>query len=333
MSVKKIFRIFRNHFGFPRVINWGYSLFLSALGLLAVYLFKTIAVSKGYPISPTSLVGFTLLELLLVAVSMLIPVGTLVTGRKGEKNGIVDSIGSFTGIGPLLLSLLSGIGLMFIRTPIHNFFSWAWLRIGRTLIFPAFFFVNDSSSVIEKILGYISGTVVPAFGISLFFTGLMWACFKKKDNKIATIVIALSLAFFSLNFIDFIGILFTGFWLCFLRDRVGNVWGPFASLLGCGLTTMFFGKYVKEIDITMIQVYSDIDSTYFYSSLPALLVGLILIGFFAKTLNDFKASYETDSTINGEDNDTKPSLASGVNFALICAIIIIVVLWILVVKG
>lgn len=334
MTLKKIFRILNNHFGFPVTINWGYSLFLCSLGLLIVFLLKDIFFVEGSPISPTSLTGYSLTEPLLVALALLMPVATLFIEKKRKPaNVIVDSIGTFTGIGPLLLSLISGVGLMFIRVPMHNLFSWAWLRIGRTLIFPAFFFVNDQGSKSEVVLGYLTGTVIPALGFSLFFTGLLWACFRKEDHKIATLMISLFMAVFSLNFIDFLGIFVTGIWLCFLRDRTKNVWAPFFSLLGCGLSELLLGRFVKAVDITMVQVYSDIDSTFFYSSLPAFLVGVILLAFFAKTLNDFKMSYDTDISINGEVRDETPSIFSGVNLSMICAIIIFLILWIMVIKG
>lgn len=334
MTLKKIFRILKNHFGFPVTINWGYSLFLCSLGLLTVYLLRNIFLSGGTPISPTSLMGYTMTEPLLVALALLLPTATLfIEKKKNPKNVIVDSIGSFTGIGPMLLSFISGVGLFLVKIPIHNFVSWAWLRLGRTLIFPTFFFVNDPTSKVEIALGYISGTVIPALGLSLFFTGLMWACFRKENGRIATLIIALSMAVFSLNFVDFLAIFVTGIWLCFLRDRTKNVWAPFFSLLGCGLAELFLVRFVKSVDITMVQVYSDIDSTYFYSSLPAFLVGVILLAFFAKTLNDFKMSYDTDVSINGEVRDETPSIASGVNLALICAIIIFLILWIMVIKG
>ncbi len=333
MTLKKLLRIFKNHFGFPVTINWGYSLFLCSIGLLIVFLLRLIIMSKGLPLSFTSLTGYALTEPLLVALSLLMPVAVLFIEKKKHKgNVIIDSVGKYTGIGPLLLSLISGIGLFLIRVPIHNLVTWSWLKLGKTLIFPSFFFVNTPSGVSEVVLGYIAGTAIPGFGASLFFTGLMWACFRKKDKKIAIFLIAFFYAVFSLNAIDFVAIFLTGIWLCFLRDRTDNVWAPFVALLGSGATEIFFSGFVKSVDITMVQVHSDIDSTYFYSSLPAFLVGVILLAFFAKTLNDFKSSYEADSSINGEEENETPTFLTGVNLSLICAIIIFLILWIIVLK-
>ena len=332
--IKKILKIIKHHLGFPQTINWGYSLFLCSLGLLIVYVLRDIAIDKGFPLSPSSLMGYALTAPLLVALALVMPVAVLFIEKKKKKaNVIIDSIGHYTGIGPIILSFISGIGLFLIKTPIHNLFTWLILRLGRSLVFPSFFFVNTPSDIVEKIAGYVFGTVIPSFGVCLFFTGLMWACFRKKDKKIATIIIALSYAVFSLNVIDFIAIFAIGIWLCFLRDRTGNVWAPFVSLLGMGLMDMFFSRFVKSVDITMVQVHSDIDSTYFYSSLPAFLVGLILLAFFAKSLNDFKSSYETDLSINGEEASEAPSVLSGVNLSLICAIIVFLVLWIISITG
>lgn len=334
MTLKKIFKVIKHHFGFPVTINWGYSLFLCSLGLLIVYILRSMAISKEFPLSFTSLMGYALTMPLLVALALVAPAAILFIDKKKNKaNVIIDSVGHYTGIGPMLLSFISGIGIFLIKTPIHNLFTWLWLRMGRSLIFPSFFFVNTPGDVVEKIAGYFFGTVIPSFGIAIFFTGLMWACFRKKDKKIAAIIVAFFFAVFSLNFIDFIALFIVGIWLCFLRDRTGNIWSPFVALLGAGLTDMFFSRFVKSVDITMVQVHSDIDSTYFYSSMPAFLVGVILLAFFAKTLNDFKASYDTDVSINGEESSDQPSIISGVNLSLICAIIIFLTMWVIYLKG
>lgn len=83
----------------------------------------------------------------------------------------------------------------------------------------------------------------------------------------------------------------------------------------------------------MVQVYSDIDSTYFYSSLPAFLVGLILLLFFAKTLNEFHESYSADFTVSDDEEKKENYLVKGINTALICALIIFLILWVFVLKG
>ena len=333
MNLKIPARIIKNHFGFPRTINWGYSLLICSVGtLLTFFLRNFLSKLESFP-SITSLVGYSVIQPSLVVLALLLPTCSLFIERKRSSSDlIVDSIGSFSGIGPLILSFISGIGLMLIRVPLHNLSVWLWLRIGRTPVFPAFFYVNDGGSKMEKWLGFVSGTIIPALGVSLFFTGLMWACFSKREKKIASLIIAVSYAIFSLNFYDFLPLFIIALWLCFLRDTAGHVFAPFLALTGSGLTSMFFDRFVKEVDITMVQVYSDIDSTYFYSSLPAFLVGLILLMFFAKSLNEFRESYYTDFTVN-EEGEEKRYLAKGINIALICALIIFMVLWVQVLKG
>ena len=332
MDLRKFGRIIRNHFGFPKTINWGYSLFICAIGTLLVYIGQDLVTSIGSFPSKTSLTGFTLISPALTVLALLLPACTLFYDKKHPKDLIVDTIGSFTGLGPLILAFLSGIALMLIRVPLHNLTVWLWLRIGRTPIFPAFFFVNDPGSKVEKVLSFIVGTVIPGFGTSMFFTGLMWACFSKKEKKLAGLIIALAASVFSLNFFDFIPTFVITLWLCFLRDTVNNVFGPFLALAGSGLMQIFFERFVKEVDITMIQVYSDIDSTYFYSSLPACLVGFILLMFLTKSLNEFRDSYRTDFTVS-DDNEETPLFGKGINIALICAVIIFAVLWILLLRG
>ena len=333
MNLKTITRIIKNHFGFPRTINWGYSLLICSVGTLLVFFLRNfLAKIESFP-SVTSLVGYSVIISALVVLALLLPACSLFIDRKRSSADLmVDSIGKFSGVGPLMLSFISGVALMLIRVPLHNLTVWLWLRIGRTPIFPAFFYVNDSVSKIEKWTGFLTGVVIPAAGISIFFTGLMWACFSKSEKRIASIVIAVSFALFSLDFFDFIPLIIIAFWLCFLRDAAGNVFAPFLALVSSGLTSMFFGRFVKEVDVTMIQVYSDIDATVFYSSLPAFLVGIILLLFFSKSLGEFREAYYIDFTVNDEDDDRK-YFSKGINIALICALIIFMVLWVQVLKG
>lgn len=333
MSKNILVKIYKNNFASPVSINWGHSLFLCAVGTLIVYLLQFIAIKLDFLYNSTSVAGYFITSTLLVTFALLLPVATLYIEKKTHpRNVMIDSIGNFSGIGILLLAFLSGISISFIKIPLHNLCTWLWLRMGNTIIFPAFFFVNDGATPLEKSLAYISDVALPAFGIAMFFTGLLWACITENNRKYAYVIIPLSLAIFSLNPTDFVSYFAIGLWLCFLREKSGNVFAPLFALLSSGIVDMFITKYVNSVDITMVQVYSDMDSTYLFSSGPAFIAGIILLAFFAKPINEFSATYNKKF---GFENDETPvrSISSGINLALIVAAIIFIILWIMVFRG
>ncbi|MCQ2466356.1 MAG: CPBP family glutamic-type intramembrane protease [Clostridia bacterium] len=335
MDKKVISQIYKNNFGFPNQINWGHALFLSSVSTLTVYLIQQMFITSGYLFTTTSLAGFFLTNSLLTVLALLLPVATLFIETKTHpKNRIVDSIGDYTGLGPLLLALISGCALPLIKIPLHNLCAWIWLRMGNTVIFPTFFCVNDGVSILEKTLYYFTNTLIPAFGISFFFTGLLWACLPKdKKSKILKyFIIAFSFAVFSLNPTDFLGLFIVGIWLCFLREKANNAWAPLLALLCSGGMEFFVLRHVPSVDITMVQVYSDMNSTYVYSSAPALLAGVILLLSFIKPLTDFNSAYYSEYGYDQQE-DKSISFKSGINLGLIVAVIIFIVLWVLLLKG
>lgn len=333
MSKNTLVRIYKNNFGFPTTINLGHSLFMCSIGTLIVYLIQKIVVRFGVLFTTTSLVGYFILISLLTVFALLIPFATLFFEKQtNPRNNIVDSVGSYSGLGILLLSLLSGVALPFIKIPLHNLCSWIWLRGGNTIVLPAFLNINDGTSTIEQVLSYFANTAIPAFGIAFFFTGLLWECLPKSKKAISYAIVALSFAVFSLNPTDFIGLLFVGLWIVFLRDKAGNAIAPLFALLGSGVSEIFLPKLVESVDITMVQVYSDISPTILYSSAPSFIAGLILLGVFIKPINTFNLAYNSEY---GFENDSKERSSQGLtlNLALIVAVIIFIILWVMVFKG
>lgn len=338
MNKNSLVKIYKNNFGFPNTINWGHSMFLCSVGTLIIYLIQSFVIRTDTFYKSTSLVGYFITSALLTTIALLLPVATLfIEKRTSPKSVIVDSVGSFTGIGVLLLSMFSGCALPLIKIPLHNLSTWLWLKAGNTIVFPAFFNVNDGSSVLEKTLSYFATTAIPSFGIALFFTGLMWACLPKKKERLLTyLIIAFSFAVFSLNPADFAGLFVCGIWICFLREKSNNVYAPLLALLSCGGMELFITKYVISVDITMVQVYSDMGTTYLFSSLPAFAGGLILLLVFSRYINEFANSYFLDFSkddMNKKEDDSKSLIRSGINLGLITGIIIFIVLWHFVFKG
>jgi hypothetical protein len=80
--------------------------------------------------------------------------------------------------------------------------------------------------------------------------------------------------------------------------------------------------------------------TFFFSSIPALVVAGILFAFFRKMLGEFNFYYTTDvygdegSKYNApDDTQTVNRFRAGFNTALFMGVIIFVIFWILMFKG
>ena len=110
------------------------------------------------------------------------------------------------------------------------------------------------------------------------------------------------------------------------------------ALIGSRLTGIVIGSIVGELDLTKVRVYSDIPTTIYFSSIPALVVAIILLAFFRKTLGEFHFTYSADIYGDERQPDVKDGskaggFFSGVNVPLILGIIICIVLWIVLFKG
>lgn len=327
-------KAFAHHYGCPQPINWGYPVFMCAIGIALTFALKSVFTQISMFFSTTSLFGAAILVPFLVLVALIVPSVLL-----GERVNVKLS-GKFTGIGPLFTSLFTGAPIYLIFVALHNFTCWASLYFFGKITFPAFYFNRGGEDVASTILYILVRVIIPALGVAYFFFGFMWSRFKSTDKKLAYPIIAVFLAVFAMVPTDFLGILVVGIWLCFLRDRSGNIWGPFVCMLGAFITQIFMVNTVGSIDITTVQTYSDIDITVFYSSLPALIIGIILVFCFMKLLDDFYFSYN-DSVFatKGETSykqtldESTPSVSKGINTALVSAIIVFLVLWIMIFNG
>lgn len=290
------------------------------------YTLRVLANGESFPFAPTSLIGFTVFSLLMTFVALLLP-GFLLAG------GITDQvIGRYSGAGSLILSFCSGIPLMMVTTSVYNFSSWLLLRMGNNVVFPAFFYHGGTESKAGYALAILADTVIPAAGACVFFFGLMWSRFRSKEKFAGYIIIAAAYMLYSMDFFGAAAVFFTGWWCSFLRTKTGNIFGPFLALVASRLSVFLFGDTLTKIDILVVQTYSDIDPTFFYASLPALFIGLILIAFFMKSLNAFHDSY-SDNEEDGIYDKVIPAFDKGFNLTIVTAGIIFATLWIMLIKG
>ncbi|MCR4671453.1 MAG: hypothetical protein K5643_09720 [Saccharofermentans sp.] len=327
----------KKNFEVPKSLNWGYPVLFAGIGAVLALLIRLAVVSLGVDYSQTSIIGYVLFLALFVLMAFIIP-AVLLAGRFTRYDAQSPSahvVGDYTGIGVLILSLLSGAPLMLLKSSAYNIFCYLWLRSGNSIKFPLFFCYVEDPTILEIILEFLSGTVIPAIGISLFFYGILWSAVRIKDFKAACVVIPLLYALFSFNLFDIAGALIAGWWLCILRRNTENIWGPALCLIGCKATELVIGSTIPTVDITEIRIYSDISSKFFYSSVPSIFVGVILFAFFYKVLGEFHITMTNSSygdnlkVIEAEKlrDGSIPPFINGINLALLIGVIAAFVIW------
>lgn len=328
-------KVSRGAFGVPHPFNWGYSFIFAALGTVVVMALAKLVFDAGIiEFSTTSTIGCGLITVLLTTVALMFP-SVFIPGRNGR-----DISGRYTGGGTLVMSFLSGLAIFLVRASFRNIFTYLWLRLGNSVVFPALFSYASDSSKATVALQLLTDSFVPALGISLFFYGLLWSGIRNDDQNLAYFVIPFLLCLYSLNFPDLPATLVTGVWLCRVRRDSGNVWGPFLCLTGSRLFGFLLKGVVEEVDLTTLRTYSDMPTTFFFSALPAVIVAFIIFAFFRKILGDFHNSYNAD--VYGEEgskysvgDDTRrvDRFRAGFNIPFFMGVIIFIGLWVLMFKG
>lgn len=319
----------------PHKMNWGYPVFIMSTGLLISVLLK-LGIERVLPFTPTSLAFCSLMVPLMALLALIVPSISLSSNNTDMTlNGIA---GTFTGVGPLIMAFFSGVPLSLLYSSLHNLSAYLWLRMGNNMVFPAFMCYNQDPSLIAKILEFVTQNVIPSLGICLFFTGIMWSLFKDKNKYAGMIIIIILFAAYSLNVIDLPGTVVTGIWILLLRKKTDNIFAPFLALVAMKITEICFASILSQVDITTLQTYSDIPVTFFYSSIPAIFVAMILFSFFKVSLDDFERIYysdllgrESETSDENVERRTQPVI-KGINLALIISVVNLVVVWILSVK-
>ena len=319
-------------FKYPEPYNWGYPVFWGSVGFGTAFLILKLMFSGAFPFSSTSLVGCAVIVLMIIMFAFIAP--SVLIAEKGS----LYITGRYTGIGALILSFLSGAPIYLLKASFHNLSLSLWLKSGGSVVFPAVFYHMDEITGQTLLLEVLIDTVIPAFGFSLFFLGAVWQGFTEEKKRWAFLIVPVLFALFSFDFINMPAIIVIGWWLCIVRNHTENIYGPILALIGARLTGILIDSIVGEIDLTTIRVFSDIPNTIYFSSIPALVVAIILFAFFRKTLGEFHFAYSAD--IYGDerqpevkDGGKAGGFFKGVNLTLILGIIILAVLWIVLFKG
>ena len=319
-------------FKIPKPYNWGYPVFYGSVGMAIALLILKLMFSGAFKFSSTSLIGCAITVIMIVMFAFVAPSVII-----AERGGICIT-GHYTGIGVLILSFLSGAPVYLVKTSFHNLTTALWLKMGGTVMFPAVFYHVEGLTGQTLLLEILIDTIVPAFGFSLFFLGAVWQGFAEDKKKWGFIIVPMLFALFAFDPMNIVSILLIGWWLCVVRNNTGNIYGPILALLGSRLTGIMIDSILYEIDLTTIRVYSDIPSTFYFATVPAIVVAVILFAFFKKTLGEFHSVYSNiiygdEKGPEDRDGGLAGSVLSGFNLTFILGVLICVVFWILLTKG
>lgn len=317
--------IIKHNFGRPAVMTWGWPLMILSLITLAFLGLRCLLNDPEMLFPATSLVGCSALMILLTLCALVLPAVMF-------SRGIEDRVtGHYTGIGTLILAFISGVPLMMIRIPLYNIIAWLTLRFTGKSIYPVFFHA-DPDSTYGIVLAILCDTVIPAFGVALFFFGFLWTRFKGTDRFKALVVVTIAYVLFSMDFTSILAIAAAGIWCSYLRARTHNMWAPFLCLISMNLSEMMLPGTLSRIDIFEVQTYADIGTTYFYSSLPSFFMGMVLILFFIRVLDSFSISVRHEIT-GMEYDDTIPAFDKSINLSLLLTLAVFITVWVLIIKG
>lgn len=320
-----VIEILKHNFLPPRVMTWGWPVMLLSLMTAVFFTLRCLLKSPDLPLPAASVIGCSFLLILESLCALVLP--SVMCSRGFEDR----PIGRFTGVGALILSFISGIPLTMLRIPLYNALAWLTLRFTGSSVYPVFFH-GQTDSPYGVYLSILCDIIIPAFGVSIFFFGLLWSRFRSSDRLMAYIVITAAYVLYSMDFTSSLAIIAAGIWCCYLRSRVYNMWAPFLCLISMGLCEMFLPDTLAHIDIFNVQTYADIGSTYFYSSLPAFFMGMVLILFFIRMIDSFSISIRHEVT-GSEDDEIIPPFDKSINLSLILTATVFIVVWVLIFKG
>ncbi|MCQ2532657.1 MAG: hypothetical protein MJ093_08130 [Saccharofermentans sp.] len=321
----KILRTLKYHFGKPESLTWGFLLFIASIFAALFFWGKCVINSLEAPIPTTSLVGFAIFMPIYVFFTFVFPSLLL---KQGNTKALV---GNYTGTGILIIAILSGLPIMLISTILNNIIIWLLLRGGSKILYPAFFYYGGTNSKIGLTLGILVDTVIPAFGICIFFLGLMWSRFKHSQKKLAYLVIISAYVLFTMDIAAILSSVIVGWWICKLRDKTDGVYAPFLCLVSSRICSALFSGTISKIDIYSIQTFSDIPSSFFYAALPTIFIAVILLAFFTRIFDDYYYKYMGRDVI--ADDETIAPLTRNFTFGLIISLLIMITIWVLISKG
>ncbi|MBN1775128.1 MAG: CPBP family intramembrane metalloprotease [Clostridiales bacterium] len=225
--------------------------------------------------SKTSLIGFSIITVCRLMVSLLLPLVFFISRYSMEDRRVY---GINPGFGAIIHSILAGFPAMLLFVAIHNLSARFIILRGIPVPRPAIYCTLLDGSKEATALFFIIGAVLPILLEELFFRGLLNAVLPVSlHNARGYIWIAFLFAVYMLNPVDFIAFFLLGILLGFIRHNLDNVFCCILTRLSIVGSYLLFRSLMPYLDTSVIRTEADIDPTVLYIALTALIMGTLIL--------------------------------------------------------
>ena len=297
------------------------AVFSTAVTLLWKYL-----PDSALPFAKTSLIGFALVMLLRIFLSLLLPVLFFAFRYKLED---VRILGRNPGLGAILLSVLIGCPLSLILVSIHNLIVRLFIARGIALTFPAFFYVSSDTSLESRLLALFAAFLIPVLLQELFFRGLLFSVWPGSAARPLRILLSGFLfALFMQNPIDFIPLLLLGIVLAYVRQSTDNFLCPVLTQISMLLTYYLFSKLLPYTDYFSATVTNDTSLVSVYVAAAALVMSLLAFLPVLAQLRRISVEKERIDLIEDEKETVSDSIRGQFSWSFFLGLILFAVNWV-----
>lgn len=253
------------------------------------------------PFAKTSLLGFSVITLVRLFLSLLLPIIFFAARYHIEDTRI---LGHNPGIGAVILSFLIGCPASLIFVSMHNLLMRFFLAKGIPLVLPSFFYGSEDISYESRLLAFAAAFIIPVLLQELFFRGLFFAVWPQSASVSPKILLSgVLFAVFLQNPVDFIPLLLLGILLAYIRHATDHFLCPVITQISMLLTYCLFSSLLPYMDYITVGISADLDSTSLYTAIAALVMSLLA---FLPVLSQLrrmsreaaKITYPTDGTGN-----------------------------------
>jgi len=309
----------------PHTASIGPVLLCCALFSTAVTLAWLYLPDGTFPFAKTSLIGFSIVTLLRLFGSLLLPVAFFASWYRLPDRKI---LGTYPGIGAFLISFVAGIPFSVVFTAIHNFLLRFFIIKDISIPAPAFFFISKDTSDMSRLLSLGVAFLIPILLQELFFRGIVFSFWPSPAAKARKILLsAVLFAVFIENPIDFIPFFLLGILLGYVRQATDNVLCPVLTQIAMLLTYRAFSSLLPYLDWMQIKNASDLDTASLYSSAAALIISLV--AFLPVLAQLRRLSHEADALDQTPESKRKSFLRGQISWSLGLSFLLFAVNWVI----
>lgn len=247
-------------------------LFCAAFSTFVTLIWKFLP-DSFLPFAKTSLIGFSVITLVRLFLSLLLPILFFSVRYKIQDTLIM---GRYPGIGAALLSFLIGCPASLILVAIHNLLIRFFVSKGIALALPSFFYSSEDISIESRLLALAAAFLIPILLQELFFRGLLFSVWPHGHAVFPKMLLSGFLfAVFMQNPVDFIPLFLLGVLLAYVRQTTDNFLCPVITQIAMLVTYCLFSSLLPFTDYITSAITNDPDPVSLYTAVAALVMSLL----------------------------------------------------------